>query len=90
MQKWKQWIHSKADSWLMPCLFFPCISTINILHTFSSACEDRHSLPCVFPCSSQNQLGKLMNSNTAGTVQEECSSPPSAPEAPMLGEEAQM
>lgn len=65
----------------MPCLFFSCISTISTLHTFLCACEDRHS-PCVFPRGSQAQLGELMQSSTAGTVQEECSSPPCAPRYP--------
>lgn len=63
--------------------FFPCLSTINTLHTFPSACEDRHS-PAWFRAA-QNQLGELMNSNAAGTVQEECSSPPSALQVALLG-----
>ena len=35
----------------------------------------------------QNQSGKLTNSNAAGTVQEECSSPPSALRVSLLGED---
>lgn len=66
-------------------VFFSCLSTINTLHTFSSACEDRHSPVCFH--AAQNQLGKLMNSNEAGTVQEEYSSPPSALQVSLLGED---
>lgn len=69
----------------MLCLFFSCLSTINTLHTFPSACEDRHC-PAGFQAAWE-QLGKLMNSRAAGTGQEERPSLPSPLRASLLGEE---
>lgn len=47
---------SKADNWLTPCLFFSSLSTIDILHTFPSACEDRRSAARFH--AAPDQLGK--------------------------------
>lgn len=44
--------HSKADNWLMPCLFF-----LPIYHQYPThllLCLWRQALSCVFPCSSES------------------------------------